>query len=1090
MGLVGYKMAVLQTAQAQGVPPSLQGDVGLKAEFFTLSGSPSRLSDINFNATPGFTSVFERLDFLPSYAAFYGGGPTDRFAARFTGDLNVVSAGVYTLYLSSDDGSALYVDGVKIIDNDRTHGHVTKAVTLDLSAGAHDIEIRYFENTGRQSLRFEWSGPDTGGVRSVVDGEALSRGAPNAAPVARDDVLTDVTTDPDGAIRVDPAALLANDTDSDGDALTIASLKGAVIENGQIRLTAPVMDGAAHFSYTVSDGRGLYNSAGAQITTMAPPAGQSPSSGVGLKAEIFTLSAATYRLSDIDFDATPAIDGVFGQLDFMPSYDAFFFGGPTDRFGARFTGDLNVASGGRYTLYLSSDDGSALYIDGQKVIDNDLTHGHLTKAVTLDLAVGAHDIEIRYFENSGRQSLKFEWSGPDTGGARTVVDGDALSWSEPAEAARAEGLANPSLAMGLNGIADWSSQQPFIDVFKTTRSWVGHLEGRWGGWGEAELRQGDYLDEQGWPTRIPDGLTKIEAIILTGTNANATSLAGKYRVTYEGDGELNISLAKVISQKPGEIWFDFKPGGALVGIGITETDPQNTGNYIRNIQVVHESNIALHEAGAIFNPNWVSLIDDVRSVRFMDWMDTNNSVYQSFEDYPTADHYTWSKGAPLEVMVRLANEIGADPWFNMPHKADDDFIRKFAQYVHENLNPQLKAYVEYSNEVWNWRFGQAQYALAEAKARWGDSAGGGGWMQWAGMRAAQMAMIWDEVYGDDASARLNKVLGVQTSYYGLSPNVLNANAWVAEDPANNPAPYTVFDSYAVTGYFNGLGKPDQIPMVHEWLDQSLTQAQAAASANGLTESSYDAYVADHLYDYAIERAISEFVSAARQQNITDLINNKKIADSHGLDMIMYEGGTHIVGSGATQNDARIVDFFEALNYSPQMGELYQQHLEDYKALGGALFNAFVDVGGHSKYGSWGARRYLEDENQRWDALMEFNQSTEAWWEKRAPDAFQHGVTLFAGDAGETLVGTGKSDYLIGGLGDDVLVAGGGADGLHGGSGGVDTAVLPGIREEWTFIADGDAVVATRGDAISRLVSIDVVVFYNESSSEFYIDSLI
>ena len=34
----------------------------------------------------------------------------------------------------------------------------------------------------------------------------------------------------------------------------------------------------------------------------------------------------------------------------------------------------------------------------------------------------------------------------------------------------------------------------------TARAWTGHLRGQWGGWGQAELAAGGWLDAAGWPT--------------------------------------------------------------------------------------------------------------------------------------------------------------------------------------------------------------------------------------------------------------------------------------------------------------------------------------------------------------------------------------------------------------------------------------------------------------------------------------------------------------------------------------------------------------------------------------------------------------
>lgn len=53
----------------------------------------------------------------------------------------------------------------------------------------------------------------------------------------------------------------------------------------------------------------------------------------------------------------------------------------------------------------------------------------------------------------------------------------------------------------------------------------------------------------------------------------------------------------------------------------------------------------------------------------------------------------------MEAMLDLANRLDADPWFCIPHLADDDFVRRFAELVKQRLEPERSVYVEYSNEV-------------------------------------------------------------------------------------------------------------------------------------------------------------------------------------------------------------------------------------------------------------------------------------------------------------------------------------------------------------------------------------------------------
>ncbi|MDF3605839.1 PA14 domain-containing protein [Paracoccus sp. DMF-8] len=139
----------------------------------------------------------------------------------------------------------------------------------------------------------------------------------------------------------------------------------------------------------------------------------------GLRAEYLTLEAAAASLSQIDFNGNKTATGHVNSLAWSRESASFWDGGRTDLFAARFVGDLNVQTGGRYTFYLTSDDGSALYIDGRRVIDNDVAHATTLRTVQPDLArFGEHSIEIRYFENFGAQSLQLEWRGPDSNNTR------------------------------------------------------------------------------------------------------------------------------------------------------------------------------------------------------------------------------------------------------------------------------------------------------------------------------------------------------------------------------------------------------------------------------------------------------------------------------------------------------------------------------------------------------------------------------------------------------------------------------------------------------------------------------------------------
>ena len=101
----------------------------------------------------------------------------DHFALRFTGRLNVPRSGDYQFYLTSDDGSRLYINDKEIINNDGTHSPREKEGQLNLTAGHHSIMVTYFEAGGGETLALDWTGPQL--KRSPIDSAFLSIGSGN-----------------------------------------------------------------------------------------------------------------------------------------------------------------------------------------------------------------------------------------------------------------------------------------------------------------------------------------------------------------------------------------------------------------------------------------------------------------------------------------------------------------------------------------------------------------------------------------------------------------------------------------------------------------------------------------------------------------------------------------------------------------------------------------------------------------------------------------------------------------------------------------------------------------------------------------------
>ena len=531
-------------------------------------------------------------------------------------------------------------------------------------------------------------------------------------------------------------------------------------------------------------------------------------------------------------------------------------------------------------------------------------------------------------------------------------------------------ITNTHLALGLAGVNDWSVQQPFLNLMKTARPWIGHLPDQFGGWTEADLAKAGALGPNGWPTKIPPELAKISTLILTDLPEDAAGVAGRYQLTYQGKGTLKVEgRAQVVEETPGKILFDYTPGEGLVAVTLLALDATDP---IHDIVVVRAARAQMLADGAIFNPDWLARIRGVKGIRFMDWMMTNDSTLAAVKDRPKPEDYSYARnGVPIEVMVALANELHADPWFTLPHLASDDLIRTYAQITQAHLDPSLKAQVEYSNEVWNWQFAQARWAEEQGIARWGQDKT---WVQFYGLRAAQVMAIWSDMF-KDAPTRLTRIVSVQTGWLGLEEQILDAPLVVAE---GLPPPAASFDAYAITGYFSAeLGGDQKYTTVKGWLKQSADAARKAATDAGLTGTKADSYFAQHRYDLADKLAGQDLRDGSLTGNPANSLTqvlaetlpyHAAIAADRGLKLMMYEGGSHVVGYGALVDDEELTAFFTHFNFTPEMGALYAELLAGWQLVSDQPFNAFVDTYRPGKWGSWGALRHLGDNNPRWDAL--------------------------------------------------------------------------------------------------------------------------
>ncbi|CAN5570305.1 hypothetical protein BH11ARM2_BH11ARM2_14170 [soil metagenome] len=464
--------------------------------------------------------------------------------------------------------------------------------------------------------------------------------------------------------------------------------------------------------------------------------------------------------------------------------------------------------------------------------------------------------------------------------------------------------AQASLAMNLAGPADWNTELPFVDLFRFTREWISQEEGK--AWGQGPKLE---VDGRGWVRRLPPGVF-AETFLTSYENHYP---AGDYTVLYDGDGDLAFGNGAVTASAKGRMVLKVDPKRGPFNLQLRRTNPANP---VRNIRVLLPGTEATYRTDP-FNPAFLKRWQGVSALRFMDWMQTNDSKIRSWGDRPRLDDASWApKGIPAEIMIDLANRMKADAWFCVPHLADDGYVRSFAKLAAGRLDPSLRVYLEYSNEVWNGQFQQQRYAGDQGlKAGVGEKHWEAGW-HWYARRSGQIFDLWSAAF---PKTRLVRVLASQAG-----------NAYVSDQILGFEGAAKKADALAIAPYMGFMPSPTGEPKASEVAGWSL----------------------DRLFATLREKTLPESIGFIR--------DNKKVATRYGLPLIAYEGGQHLVGVAGGENDESLTKLLNDANRDPRMGALYDDYLKAWQKEGGGLFANFSSIGPFSKWGSWGQLEYADD----------------------------------------------------------------------------------------------------------------------------------
>src|SRR3984893_18041764 len=135
--------------------------------------------DINRTSAPVQSTLDARVS-TESLLDAWSGRPPVTFSTTWTGSIIALRPGTYTFATASDDGSWVYIDGRRVVDNGGHHETHLATGSVRLERGVHAIVVEYFQDGG--ALDFELSWARNGVPRKPVPAWALS---PRRVPFSR-----------------------------------------------------------------------------------------------------------------------------------------------------------------------------------------------------------------------------------------------------------------------------------------------------------------------------------------------------------------------------------------------------------------------------------------------------------------------------------------------------------------------------------------------------------------------------------------------------------------------------------------------------------------------------------------------------------------------------------------------------------------------------------------------------------------------------------------------------------------------------------------------------------------------------------------
>jgi hypothetical protein len=309
---------------------------------------------------------------------------------------------------------------------------------------------------------------------------------------------------------------------------------------------------------------------------------------------------------------------------------------------------------------------------------------------------------------------------------------------------------------------------------------------------------------------------------------------------------------------------------------------------------------------------------------------------------------------PLELQVEYCNKTQCDGWFCFFQAADDDYITQYATYVRDNLNANLTAHFELSNEVWNTLFNANAYFLNEGRTAWPGASGVGDLevaLNAQGKRAAEVAILVNAVYAGQESRRVNVLGGIFDDFVAWNEYIAIATTWQAQDPGGYVRPSSVCQAFAYAPYYGF----------------ALSTSEAANVAAAYAAGTHIEFIDDYLNNPSTGVIPNLIPSFALQ---------KAFCDSEGLAMLQYEGGRHYL-HGGVQGDAltAMLEYSRTENDAANILQMWNA----WEEVGDGPMQVYWDVGVHGPFGVFSYAAYYGDTSPYSEILFTLNEYTPNWW---------------------------------------------------------------------------------------------------------------